>query len=62
MTTTFAWVAAIFLLPFALLFVLTESRQQRAVGLRRSGWSYKRIAVALNCSPTTARRLVTQAL
>lgn len=58
MTTTFAWVAAIFFLPFALLFVLTESPQQRARGLRSAGWSYKRIAVHLNCSPSTVRRLI----
>lgn len=59
MSTTFAWVAVILLLPFALLYVLTESRQQRASGLRRAGWSYKRIAAHLNCSPSTARRLIT---
>jgi hypothetical protein len=61
MTTTclLAWAAVLLLLPVLFLFWLTESRHTKIQRLRRSGWTWQRIATKLGCSPTTARRWVT---
>jgi len=54
--------AAIFKVALPLLFIialvdaLTMSRTKRARVMRRSGDTYKTIALRLNVSPTTARR------
>jgi hypothetical protein len=44
MTTTFAWVAVILLLPFIILLWATESEGQRVRRFRRQDWSQQRIA------------------
>lgn len=44
MTTTFAIVLALLLLPVLILLWATESTEQRARRLHRNGWSQRRIA------------------
>jgi hypothetical protein len=56
MTCTFAWVAALLLLPLIILWRLSLSPQQNVKRLRAAGNTYKSIAATLNVSPTTARR------
>jgi hypothetical protein len=58
MTTTTALILALIALPILILLWATESRQQRARRWRRDGLTYRVIAQRLNCSQTTARRLV----
>lgn len=48
MTTTFAIVLALLLLPVLILLWATESTEQRARRLHRNGWSQRRIADHLN--------------
>lgn len=56
MTTTFAIIVAILLLPLLILLWATESRPQRARRLRSYGWTQQHIADHLGCSRTTVRR------
>jgi DNA-binding NarL/FixJ family response regulator len=58
-TCALAWAAVLITLPVILLLHASESREQRARRLRRSGWSQQRIADHLHCSRTTVRRLLT---
>lgn len=44
MTTTFAIVIALLLLPLVILLWATESTEQRAKRLRSYGWTQRRIA------------------
>ena len=44
MTTTLALIAALLLLPLAILLWATESTEQRAKRLRSYGWTQRRIA------------------
>ncbi len=48
MTTTFAIVLALLLLPVLILLWATESTEQRARRLRSYGWSQRRIADHMN--------------
>ena len=48
MTTTFAIVLALLLLPMLILLWATESTEQRARRLHRNGWSQRRIADHMN--------------
>jgi len=56
------FIAAIFKIALPLLFIialidaLTMTRTKRARVMRRSGDTYKTIALRLNVSPSTARR------
>ena len=50
MTTTFAIVLALLLLPVLILLWASESAEQRARRLHRNGWSQRRIADHLNCT------------
>jgi hypothetical protein len=52
------WVAMFFMLPLLLLGWLTESSQQRAQRLKRSGWSQRRIAEHLGLSRYRVRLLL----
>ena len=56
MTSALAALLVLLLFPLVLLLWLSESPQQRAKRMRGNGWTFKRIAHALNVSPTTARR------
>lgn len=56
MATTFAWLAVLFLLPVLLLLWLSESPQQRARRMRRTGIAYISIGARLGVSTSTARR------
>ena len=58
-TCLLAWAAVLLLLPCIVLWNLTESRHTKIQRLRRSGWTWQRIATKLGCSPTTARRWAT---
>ena len=50
MTTTFAIVLALLLLPIIILLWASESTEQRARRLHRNGWSQRRIADHMNCT------------
>lgn len=56
MTTTFAIVLALLLLPVLILLWATESTEQRARRLHRNGWSQRRIADHMNISRYAVRR------
>jgi len=57
MTTTFALLLALLLLPVLIVLWATESTEQRARRLRRSyGWSQQRIADHMNISRYAVRR------
>ena len=58
MTTTclLAWAAVLLLLPCIVFAWATESRHTKIRRWRRSGQTWKAIAIRLGCSPTTARR------
>ena len=51
-----AWALALLLLPLIFIWNLTESRHTKIQRLRKSGQTWKAIAIRLGCSPTTARR------
>jgi hypothetical protein len=53
-----AWALALLMLPLAVLFWATESRQQRARRWRSYGLTQQAIADRLGCSRTTVRRLL----
>jgi DNA invertase Pin-like site-specific DNA recombinase len=55
-TCTAAWMAALILLPIAVLLWATEDRQQRARRWRRNGMTQQRIAERLGVSRMTVRR------
>jgi len=55
-TCVAAWALALLLLPLLVLLWATESRSTRIQRLRRSGWTWKRIATRYGVSATTARR------
>jgi hypothetical protein len=49
-TTTLALIAALLLLPLAILLWATESTEQRAKRLRSYGWTQRRIAEHMRIS------------
>jgi hypothetical protein len=55
-TTTLALLAALLLLPVLVILWATESTEQRAKRLRRSGWSQRRIADHMNLSTYRVRK------
>jgi hypothetical protein len=54
--TTLALLAALLLLPVLIILWATESTEQRAKRLRRSGWSQRRIADHMNLSTYRVRK------
>jgi DNA-binding IclR family transcriptional regulator len=60
-TTLLASLLALLLLPFLILFWLTESREQRARRWRRDGLTQQAIATRLGCSRSTVRRMLATA-
>lgn len=54
--TVFAAILAAILLPIIFILWLTESKQQRAKRLRKTGLTYAKIAAQIGVSPTTARK------
>jgi hypothetical protein len=55
-TTTLALLAALLLLPVLIILWATESAEQRAKRLHRSGWSQRRIADHMNLSTYRVRK------
>jgi hypothetical protein len=51
-----AWALALLLLPLLVLAWASESRSTRIQRLRRSGWTWQRIAIRYGVSATTVRR------
>ena len=58
-TTTIALILALLMLPIVILLWATETTEQRAVRLRRSGWSQRRIAEHMGISRSRVQRSVT---
>ena len=58
-TTTIALILALLMLPLVVLLWATETTQERAVRLRRSGWSERRIAEHMGISRSRVQRIVT---
>ena len=59
MTTTFALILALLLLPIVVLLWATESKPQRARRMRGYGLTQQAIADRLGVSRTTVRRYLT---
>lgn len=59
MTTTFALILALLLLPVVVLLWATESKPQRARRMRGYGLTQQAIADRLGVSRTTVRRYLT---
>jgi hypothetical protein len=59
MTTTFAFLLALLLLPLLVLLWATESTQQRAKRLRSYGWTQRRIADHMGISIYATRKALT---
>ena len=58
-TTTIALILALLMLPLVVLLWATETTEERAVRLRRSGWSQRRIAEHMGISRSRVQRIVT---
>ena len=54
---TIALIVALLLLPLVVLLWATETTKERAVRLRRSGWSQRRIAEHMGISRSRVQRL-----
>jgi hypothetical protein len=59
MSTAFALIAALLLLPIIILLWATESKQQRAKRLRSYGWTQRRIADHMGISIYATRKALT---
>ena len=59
LTCLLATLLAVLTIPLAVLLWATESRAQRIRRLKRSGWTWKRIAARYGCAPSTAARWAT---
>jgi len=55
-TCTLAWLCAVLMLPFAILWWACESRHTTINKLRSWGYTWKEIGDRYNVSPSTARR------
>ena len=51
-----AWVLAIALIPFLVIYRITETEQQKISRLRAAGWTLKRIAERLGVSIYQVRK------
>jgi IS30 family transposase len=58
MTTTLALILALLTIPLLVLYLLTESRPQRARRWRRGGMTQPQIADRLGVSRSTVRRML----
>jgi len=58
-TTTIALILALLMLPIIILLWATETTEERAVRLRRYGWSQRRIAEHMGISRSRVQRIVT---
>jgi hypothetical protein len=58
MTTAFAFLLALLLLPLLVLLWATESTQQRAKRLRSYGWTQRRIADHMGISRSRVQRIL----
>jgi len=58
-TTTIALIFALLMLPLVVLLWATETTEERAVRLRRSGWTQRRIAEHMGISRSRVQRIVT---
>ena len=58
-TTTIALILALLMLPLVVLLWATETTEERALRLRRSGWSQRRIAEHMGISRSRVQRIVT---
>jgi hypothetical protein len=58
MSTAFALIAALLLLPIIILLWATESKQQRAKRLRSYGWTQRRIADHMGISRSRVQRIL----
>jgi transcriptional regulator len=56
-TTTIALILALLMLPLVVLLWATETTKERAIRLRRSGWSQRRIAEHIGISRSRVQRL-----
>ena len=56
MSTTFAFLAVLLILPIAIIWHLTKSRSQRIQEMRQRGWTVTRIANRYGVSRSTVRR------
>ena len=56
MTTTFALMAALLLLPLLVLIHFTKSKPQRLREMRARGWSWKRCGAVYGVSDKTAKK------
>jgi response regulator RpfG family c-di-GMP phosphodiesterase len=56
-TQTIAVIVALLLLPLVVLLWATETTKERAVRLRRSGWSQRRVAEHMGISRSRVQRL-----
>ena len=57
-TCLLATLLAVITVPLLILYLVTESRPQRARRWRRAGMTQARIAERLGCSRTTVRRML----
>ena len=57
-TCTMAWIAVLLILPIIVLLWATETRNQRALRLRRRGWTQRQIAAHMGISRSTVQRIV----
>jgi DNA-binding transcriptional regulator LsrR (DeoR family) len=53
-----AWIAVLLILPIIVLLWATETRNQRALRLRRRGWTQRQIATHMGISRSTVQRIV----
>jgi len=53
-----AWIAVLLILPIIVLLWATETRNQRALRLRRRGWTQHQIATHMGISRSTVQRIV----
>ena len=58
-TTTIALILALLMLPLVVLLWATETTEERATRLRRSGWTQRRIAEHMGISRSRVQRIVT---
>jgi len=58
-TTTIALIFALLMLPLVVLLWATETTEERAKRLRRSGWTQRRIAEHMGISRSRVQRIVT---
>lgn len=58
MTTTFAFLAVLLILPLAVIWHLTKSDKKRAREMRNRGWKVKTIAAKFGRSESTIYRWI----